>query len=163
MALAKNDITTDSRIDALIRPAYFTPETKRISDLFHEMRDKNYHMSVVVDEHGGTAGIVSLSRLTEEIVGPVGDELTAAEKEFESINENTFIIDGGMRVDEINTELGLELPEGDYETIAGFILHLLGRFPEPGQQLKYRNLRLLVTSMKGLKIDEVRITREIKT
>jgi putative hemolysin len=162
MALARDGITRDRPIDELIRPAYFSPETKRISDLFHEMRDKNYHMSVVVDEYGGTAGIVSLSRLTEEIVGPVGDELTAAEKEFESINENTFMIDGGMRVEEINIELGLELPEGDYETIAGFILHLLGRFPKPGQQLKYRNLRLEVTRMKGLKIEEVRITRELK-
>jgi putative hemolysin len=162
MALARDGISKDSTIDALIRPAYFTPETKPISDLFHEMRDKNYHMSVVVDEYGGTAGIVSLSRLTEEIVGPVGDELTAAEKEFESINENTFMIDGSMRVEEINAELNLELPEGDYETIAGFILHLLGRFPKAGQQIKYRNLRLEITNMKGLKIEEVRITRELK-
>jgi putative hemolysin len=69
MAFARNGITTESSIDDLIRPAYFAPETKRISDLFHEMRDKNYRMSVIIDEYGGTAGIVSLSRLMEEIVG----------------------------------------------------------------------------------------------
>ncbi|HEX79055.1 MAG TPA: HlyC/CorC family transporter, partial [Dehalococcoidia bacterium] len=81
MALAKGMATNDSPIDELIRPAYFTPETKRISDLSAEMKDKNYRMAIVVDEYGGTAGIVSLSRLMEEIVGPVGDEFAAAEKE----------------------------------------------------------------------------------
>jgi len=76
MALAKNATGTESTIDDLIRPAYFAPETKRIGELFTEMQDKNYRMAVVVDEYGGTAGIVSLSRLVEEIIGPVGDEFT---------------------------------------------------------------------------------------
>ena len=160
MAFAKDGISREAPIDELIRPAYFAPETKRISELFHEMRDKNYRMSVIIDEYGGTAGVVSLSRLMEEIVGPVGDEYAVAEKEFEPINENTFQIDGGMRINEINEELHLNLPEGDYETIAGFVLNLLGRFPKKGQQLKYGNLKLVVTKMKGLKIEEVLITRE---
>ena len=77
MGLARGNINNDSLIDELIRPAYFTPETKRINELFAEMQNKNYRMAVVVDEYGGTAGIVSLSRLVEEIVGPVGDELAA--------------------------------------------------------------------------------------
>jgi putative hemolysin len=72
MAIARDNISRDNPVDDLVRPAYFAPETKRISDLFHEMRDKNFHMSVVIDEYGGTAGIVSLSRLMEEIFGPVG-------------------------------------------------------------------------------------------
>ena len=127
MAQAKKAITDDSPIDELIRPAYFTPETKPIGELFAEMRDENYRMAIVVDEYGGTAGIVSLSRLMEEIVGPVGDELAEAEKEFEPIDEYTFQVDGGMRIEEANEELGLQLPEGDYETVAGFVLHLLGR------------------------------------
>jgi len=160
MAMARDNISKDSHIDDMVRPAYFAPETKRISDLFHEMRDKNYHMSIVVDEYGGTAGIVSLSRLMEEIFGPVGDELAAAEKEFELINEHTFQVDGGMRIDEANSEIGLGLPEGDYETVAGFILHLMGRIPKQGQQLKYRDLKMVITKMKGLKIEEVLITRE---
>ncbi|GAI14092.1 unnamed protein product, partial [marine sediment metagenome] len=110
MAVAKGAINNESTIDDLIRPAYFTPETKRISELFAEMRDKNYRMAVVVDEYGGTAGVVSLSRLVEEIIGPVGDELAEAEKEYETINEYTFQVDGGMRIEEANEELGLELP-----------------------------------------------------
>jgi putative hemolysin len=162
MAQAKGAITNDSPIDELIRPAYFTPETKRISELFTEMRDKNYRMSIVVDEYGGTAGIVSLSRLMEEIVGPVGDELAAAEKDYEPINEYTFQIDGSMRIEEANEELGLGLPEGDYETVAGFVLHLLGRIPKQGKQLKYKGLKMVITKMKGHKIEEILLTKEKK-
>ena len=160
MAQAKGSIDNESPIDDLIRPAYFTPETKRISELFTEMRDKNYRMAVVVDEFGGTAGIVSLSRLVEEIVGPVGDELAEAEKEYEAINEYTFQIDGGMRIEEVNEEMGLELPEGDYETVAGFVLHLLGHIPRQGEQLRYKGLKLVITKMRGLKIEEILLTKE---
>jgi putative hemolysin len=162
MATAKGTVSNESTIDDLIRPAYFTPETKRISELFTEMRDKNYRMCVVVDEYGGTAGVVSLSRLMEEIVGPVGDELAAAEKEYEVVDEYTFQIDGGMRIEEANEELGLKLPEGDYETVAGFVLGLLGRIPKQGQQLRYRDLKIVITKMRGLKIEEVLVTKERK-
>jgi len=160
MALAKGTINNHSAIDELVRPAYFTPETKPISELFIEMRDKNYRMTVVVDEYGGTAGIVSLSRLVEEIVGPVGDELATAEKEYEAINEYTFQIDGGMRIEEANEEMGLELPEGDYETVAGFALHLLGHIPNQGEQLRYKGLKLVITRMRGVKIEEILLTKE---
>ena len=160
MALAKNTIDDQIAIDDLIRPAYFTPETKRINELFAEMQDKNYRMAVVVDEYGGTAGIVSLSRLLEEIVGPVGDELAAVEKEYEVISEHTFQIDGSMRVEEVNEEMDLELPEGDYETIAGFVLHLLGHIPRQGEQLRYKGLKLVITKMRGLKIEEILLTKE---
>jgi putative hemolysin len=160
MAQAKRTITEEDVIDDLIRPAYFTPETKRISELFTEMQDKNRRMAVVVDEFGGTAGIVSLSRLVEEIVGPVGDELAAVEKEYEAINEYTFQIDGGMRIEEANEEMGLKLPEGDYETVAGFVLHLLGRIPKTGEQLRYKGLKLVITKMRGLKIEEILLTKE---
>jgi len=160
MAVAKGAINNESPIDDLIRPAYFTPETKRISELFAEMRDKNYRMAVVVDEYGGTAGVVSLSRLVEEIVGPVGDEFAEAEKEYETINEYTFQVDGGMRIEEANEELGLELPEGEYETVAGFVLDLLGDIPKPGQKLKYKDLKLVITEMRGVKIEKILLTKE---
>ena len=160
MAQAKGTINDESIIDDLVRPAYFAPESKLISDLFVEMRDKNCHLTVVVDEFGGTAGIVTLTQLVEEIVGPVGDELTAVEKEYEVINEYTFQIDGGMRIEEANEEMGLELPEGDYETVAGFILHLLRRIPIQGEQLGYKGLKLVITKMKGMKIEEVLVTKE---
>lgn len=160
MAQAKGTLNDQSPIDDLVRPAYFTPETKLIGQLFVEMRDKNYRMAVVVDEFGGTAGIVSLSRLVEEIVGRVGDELAAVEKEYEVINEYTFQIDGSMRIEEANEEMDLELPEGDYETVAGFILNLLGHIPKPNEQLRYKSLKLVITEMRGVKIEKILLTKE---
>ena len=160
MAQAKGTTNDQSIIDDLVRPAYFTPETKRINELFAEMRDKNYRMCVVVDEFGGTAGIVSLSRLVEEIVGPVGDELAAVEKEYEVINAYTFQIDGSMRIEEANEEMKLELPEGDYDTVAGFVLDLLGYIPKQGEQLRYKDLKLVITKMRGVKIEEILLTKE---
>ena len=160
MAQAKGSIEKESVIDELVRPAYFTPETKRINELFVEMRDRNYQMSVVVDEFGGTAGVASLNRLVEEIVGPVGDELGAVEDEYAVIDERTFQIDGGMRIEEANEEMGLGLPEGDYETVAGFILDLLGYIPKTGERLRYRDMNLTITEMRGVKIEEVQLTRE---
>jgi len=163
MGLAKGTIDTEGAIDDLIRPAYFTPETKRTGELFTEMQNQNYRMAVVVDEYGGTAGIVSLSRLVEEIIGPVGDEFAEADKDYEAINEYTFHVDGSMRIEEANEEMELELPEGeDYETVAGFILNLLGRIPKQGKQLRYKGLKIVITKMRGLKIEEVLIIKEKK-
>jgi len=160
MAQAKGVINNESTIDGLIRPAYFAPETKRVNELFFEMRDKNYRMCVVVDEYGGTAGIVSITRLVEEIVGEVGDELARVEKDFEVINEYTFQIDGSMRIEEANEEMGLGLPEGDYETVAGFVLHLLGHIPKLNEQLRYKGLKLVITEIRGRKIEKILVTKE---
>jgi putative hemolysin len=161
MAQAKGAFNDEDSIDDLIRPAYFTPETKRVSELFAEMRDKNFRITVVIDEFGGTAGIVSLSGLMEEIVGPVGDELAAIEKDYETINEYTFQIDGGMRVEEANDEMKLNIPEGDdYETVAGFVLDLLGHIPKQGEQLKYKNFKMVITEMRGMKIEKIRLIKE---
>ncbi len=161
MARARGTINNESTIDDLVRPPYFTPETKRINELFFEMRDNGYRMAVIVDEFGGTAGIVSLSRLVEEIVGEVGDELAGVEKDYEIINEHTFQIDGSMRIDEANEEMELDLPEGeDYETVAGFILTLLGHIPRRNEQLRYKDLKIVITEMKGQKIEKILLTRE---
>ena len=160
MAHAKGKINDESPIDELIRPAYFTPKNKLISKLFIEMRDNNQHMAVVVDEFGGTAGVVSINKLIEEIVGPVGDEMGGMDKDFEVINDYTFQVDGGMRVEDANEEMALSLPEGDYETVAGFILHLMQRIPKQGEQLRYKDLKLVITRMRGVKIEEVLVTRE---
>ena len=161
MALAKGTASEESTINDLIRPAYFAPETKHIDELFAEMRDENYRMCVVVDEYGGTAGVVSLSRLVEEIVGEVGDELAGVEKDYEIINEYTFQVDGSMRIAEANEEMDLDLPEGeDYETVAGFILSLLGHIPKRNEQLRYRGLKMVITEMRELKIEKILLTKE---
>jgi magnesium and cobalt exporter, CNNM family len=159
MAMAKGTVNGETLIGELIRPPFYTPETKHINELFNEMRDQGAQMAIVVDEYGGTAGIVSLGGLVAEIVGPVGDELGGVEKEYEIINENTFQIDAGMQIDEANEEMGLNLPEGDYETVAGFVLSLLGRIPRQNEKIKYQNMKLVVTSMRGVKIEEIVLTK----
>lgn len=160
MAEASNSLTKEEVIDSLVRPAYFVPETKRLGELLGEMRDNNYHMALIVDEFGGIAGIITMEQLVEEIVGSIGDELAGTGKEFITIDANTFEVEGGLRVEEANEELGIGLPTGDYETVAGFVLFHLGHIPRQGEQLKHKNLKLVVTEMRGMKIEKILITRE---
>jgi putative hemolysin len=160
MAQANKSLTTESPIDNLVRPVHFVPETKRLGELLAEMRDNNYHMVAVVDEYGGVAGIAALEQLTQEIMGVIGDELAGQEKDFVPIDARTCEVDGGVRVEEANEELNLDLPTGDYETVAGFILSHLGRIPKQGEHLKYKDLKITIAQMKGRKIEKIQITRE---
>jgi putative hemolysin len=160
MAQANQSLTLDSPIDELVRPVHFVPETKRLGELLAEMRDNNYHMVAVVDEYGGVAGIAALEQLTQEIMGVIGDELAVKEKDFVPIDAHTCEVDGGVRVEEANEELDLDLPTGDYETVAGFILSHLERIPKQGEHLKYKDLKITIAQMHGRKIEKIQITRE---
>ena len=151
--LDKKDVVT-----GLARPAFFAPETKMAGELLGEMQDQKTQVAIIVDEYGGTAGLVTMKQLLEEIVGQLGDEL-AIHKHIEAIDHSTFQVSGGMRIDRANEELGLGLPEGDYETVAGFILNVLGHIPREGEQLKYEDVTLTVTEMKGVKIEKVLIIK----
>jgi putative hemolysin len=160
MAQANQSLTLDSPIDELVRQVHFVPETKRLGELLAEMRDNNYHMVAVVDEYGGVAGIAALEQLTQEIMGVIGDELAVKEKDFVPIDAHTCEVDGGVRVEEANEELDLDLPTGDYETVAGFILSHLERIPKQGEHLKYKDLKITIAQMHGRKIEKIQITRE---
>ncbi|MGD0352716.1 MAG: hemolysin family protein [Dehalococcoidia bacterium] len=160
MAQAKNLLKPDSPIDELVRPVHFVPQTKRLGELLAEMRDNNYHMVAIVDEYGGVAGIAALEQLTQEIMGVIGDELAVKEKDFVAIDAHTCEVDGGVRVEEANEQLDLDLPTGDYETVAGFILSHLGRIPKQGENLKYKDLKITIAEMQGRKIEKIQITRE---
>jgi putative hemolysin len=160
LKLTDESDSRDSAIDDLVRPAYFVPENKRLGELLAEMKDGGYHAVIVVDEFGGIAGMVTLGQLTEEIVGDIHDELTGKEKDFIVTGDSTFQLDGGFRIEEANEELGLNLPGGDYETVAGFILSHLGQIPKQGEQFKYQNLKFVITEMRGMKIAKVIVTRE---
>jgi len=160
MAQAKGNLEQGSTIDGLVRAVDFVPETKRIAQLFGEMRSRGYNMVVVVDEFGVTSGIVTMEQLAGEIVGELGDELMGEAKDFTFIDEQRVQVDGSMRVEDANEELGLGLPEGDYDTIGGFILSLLGYIPKEGEQLRYSGLKLVITEMRGLKIEKVLLTKE---
>jgi putative hemolysin len=160
MAQAKNLLKPDDPIDELVRPVHFVPQTKRLGELLAEMRNNNYHMVAIVDEYGGVAGIAALEQLTQEIMGVIGDELAVKEIDFVSIDAHTCEVDGGVRVEEANEQLDLDLPTGDYETVAGFILSHLGRIPKQGENLKYKDLKITIAQMQGRKIEKIQITRE---
>ena len=160
MAQAEGTYDDIDTIDVLIKPAYFVPETKLIGELLVEMRDQNRQLCIVVDEYGGILGGVTIEQLVEGKVGAIGEEINAGEKKYEVLGGDTFQIDGGLNVDETNDIMDLGIPEGDYDTVAGFVLDLLGRIPKEGDYRKYKNLRIAITRMSGNKIEEVLITRE---
>ena len=135
------------------------PETKRIAELFEEMRKDGHQMAIIVDEYGGLAGLVTLKRLSEEVVGAHGEEGEAPEDEYESLDDNTFQVEAAMSIDEANEELELNLPDGDFDTLAGFVLDKLGHIPDEGEILEYEDLKIEVIEMRALKIETIKVTR----
>lgn len=158
-AMAAGEIGPADDITTLLRPAYFVPETKLVGQLFQELRQSGYQMVMVADEFGGVAGLATLKQMVEEIVGRVGEEGVQEEEEFQTIDANTYQVDGGMRVDEANEYLDLAIPEGEYETIAGFILSRLGHIPREGEHVHHGSAMLEVIEMRGVKIEQVKVTR----
>jgi putative hemolysin len=158
-ALAERQVTEASPIETLARPAYFVPETKLIGELFREMQERGTQMAIAVDEFGGTAGIVTLEQLIEEMVGQVWDEVRPAETEITTIDERTIQVDGELSVEEAREELGLDIPEGEYDTIAGYVLSLLGHIPQVGEFVTIDHSRVTVAEMRNLKIERLRVTR----
>jgi CBS domain containing-hemolysin-like protein len=157
--LHDSEFTLDQPITPLIRPAFFTPESKRIGDLLQELRDTHIRMAILIDEYGGMAGAVTMEDLIEEIVGELDDEIEHGTQELTTIDERTSVVDGQIRLEDVNEQLDLHLPEGDYETLAGFILEQLGRLPQPGDNLIYNGIRLTVLEMQGPRIKQIEITR----
>ena len=145
------------RLADVLRPSHFIPETKLVGQLFSELRESGQQMAIVIDQFGGVAGLVTLKRLLEVIVGPVGEEGEPAREEFAAIGDNAFDIDAGIGIQEANDELGLRLPDGNYQTLAGFILERLGHIPKEGERLYYQNLCLEVVEMRGVKIERVEV------
>jgi CBS domain containing-hemolysin-like protein len=160
VALHDGNVEFDQPIEPLIRPAFFTPESKRIGDLLQELRAKHIRMAILIDEYGGMAGVVTMEDLIEEIVGELDDELEHDEIELKTIDERTSVVEGQMRVEDVNEELALNIPPGDYETLAGFILARLGRLPSNGDTLTYNGIRLTVIEMQGPRIKQIEIKRQ---
>jgi putative hemolysin len=158
-ALAEGKLTEASAIQQTIRPATFVPETKMVSTLFWEMQRERQQIAVVVDEYGGVAGIVTAEMLLEEMVGTLVDELGQTEEEFSAIDEHTTRVDGGMSIYDVREELGLALPEGEYETVAGYVLEQLGHIPREGETVTLDGYRITVTELKGVKIESVTVTK----
>ena len=160
MRLLSAGADLDSVATVRVRPATFVPETKRVQYLFDEMRGKGDQLALIADEFGGVAGLVTLKRLVEDIVGRVGDEEQPAPEGFIELAEGMFDLDAGLSIAEANEGVGLGLPAGEYETVAGFMLEQLGKLPEVGGTLTYGDLQFVVTEMQGVRIARVRVTRE---
>lgn len=143
----------------IMRTPMYVPESKICGDLFKEMTEKRTQMAVVVDEYGGTAGIVTLEDIVEAIVGNIQDEYDDEDEEISKINETTFTIDGMTNLEEVAELTGTELPEGSYDTVAGFIIKELGLLPEEGKtyEVNYKNIKFTVLSVDERRIDKVRV------
>ena len=141
------------------RDAYFVPETKTLRALLHEFQNQKLHIAVVLDEYGGTAGIVTLEDILEELVGEITDEYEKSEPEpIRKINENTFELDARTYVDDLNDQFELNLPEDeDYDTIGGFVFSYLGYIPKTGETFDYENMKFAIVAAEARKIKRIRI------
>jgi CBS domain containing-hemolysin-like protein len=144
-----------------MREVYFVPESKPLRALLHEFQDQKLHLAVVLDEYGGTAGIVTLEDILEELVGPIADEYEKASQESSrKIDETTIEVDARMYVDDLNDEYSLSLPEDeDYDTVGGFVFSRLGYIPKAGEHFDYDNLKFTIASAEPRRVKRVRIQK----
>lgn len=149
------------KISRIMREATFIPESKRCGDLFNEMTEKHLQMVIVSDEYGSTAGIVTVEDLLESIVGNMQDEYDNEEEEIEQVSDNIFNFDGLTDIEEVNEVLGIQIPEGEYDTIGGFIMSELGRIPEADEKpvISANGFQFTVEEMEERRIEKVRAER----
>ena len=148
-------------VSKLMRKAYFVPESKKCGELFAEMTEKRIQLAIVSDEYGGFAGIVTIEDLLESIVGNMQDEYDDEEEEFEKLNDTTYTIDGVTDIEEVEEELGIKLPQGEYDTVAGMIMSILGRIPEENETptVEVAGCEFTVESINERRIERVKIVK----
>ena len=153
------EVKAKGTLKNIMREPYFIPETKSCGELFKEMSSRRIQMAVVVDEYGGTAGIVTLEDIVEAIMGNIQDEYDVEEEEISKIDENTFTVDGTIDIEEIDELIGKELPEGDYETLAGFIMDELQCIPKNGEmnEVVFENVKFTVLSVEDRRIEKIKV------
>ncbi len=144
---------------SLVREAHFVPETKRIAELMREMQAEKFHMAIVIDEYGGTAGLVTLEDLIEELVGEIVDEYDVEEPAIEPLANGEYRVNARMPVDEVNELLHAELPAGDWDTVGGLVFSLLGHVPIEGESVEANGHRLAAEKIQGRRIGRVRIAK----
>ena len=145
------------------RPPHFIPESKKINELLHEMQRDKVHMAIVVDEYGGTAGIVTIEDLLEEIVGEIQDEYDLEERSIERLDDHEAIFDARVSIHDVNETLGVSLADGEYDTVGGLVYDKLGKIPVVGDEIQVDGLTVTVLSTSGKRIRKVRIRVETPT
>ena len=158
LILAVRAARSTAPISSLMRPAMFVPETKKIAELMREMQAKKQHMAIVVDEYGGTAGLVTLEDLIEELVGEIFDEYDVEAPPIERLPNGDIRVSGRLSLDEANEDLDLELPTGDWDTVAGLLFTQLGHVPAEGESIEVEGHILTADVIDGRRIERVRIT-----
>jgi putative hemolysin len=149
------------QVAELTRPALFLPGTKHVLDALSEMRRDSFHLAIVVDEYGGTAGIVTLEDLVEEVIGDIRDEYDSARSDVIRLRGGGLDLSGLVNLEDAAEVIGVALPQGPYETLAGFLIAQLGRLPELGDVVEWAGLRLTVHSMDGRRISRVRVEQAV--
>ncbi len=150
-----------ARVRNVMRPIDFVPETKRVSDLLRDMQASKSHMAVVVDEYGGTAGLVTIEDLLEELVGEIIDEYDEAELLLEETRDGGWKVDGRLPVSELSDAIEVELPEEEWDTVGGLVLGLAGRVPNEGEKFEVGGVVLTVVRLQGRRISEVVVERRV--
>jgi CBS domain containing-hemolysin-like protein len=151
--------TRPAGLQEIIRPAHFVPESKKVHEMLAEMREKHLSIAIVVDEYGGTAGLVTIEDLLEEIVGEIRDEFDIQEQEVQLLTATDAIVDGRVSIDDLSEIFGVEIQKNDFDSIGGFIVNELGRMPSVGDQVRVDGISLRVLSVSGRRIKKVRVTR----
>lgn len=151
----------DVRLNAgeIIKQAYFISETQKIVDLLRKFQTEKIHMAIVTDEFGSVRGLITLEDILEEIVGEITDEYDKEERHIKVVNDSTLLCEAHIDLEEIEEHFGIELPEGDYESVGGLIIHALGRVPEPGVSIQVEGLTLTVESSTNRRINTVKIIK----
>jgi CBS domain containing-hemolysin-like protein len=145
------------QLEQLLRPAHIVPETKDLAALLTEFRRTNQHMAVVVDEYGELEGIVTLEDLVEEIVGEIEDEFDLPDESIERLEDGRVRVHGTFPIDDFNEQFGVSLPIEDYHTLGGFVFGMLGRAPEPGDEVEHDGIRFTVLTVEGSRIERLEI------
>ena len=144
-------------IRTALREAVFVPEQKRVAELLREMQTKQFHMAIVIDEYGGTSGLVTLEDLLEEIVGDIADEYDVEEPSVERLPDGALRVPGGTSIDDVSDELGIELPDTEWDTVGGLVFNLLGHVPEEGECVRFQGLEFRTERVQGRRIVSVQI------
>jgi CBS domain containing-hemolysin-like protein len=150
---------TEMPLQDLVREAHFVPESKRCAELLREMQKEKFHIAMVVDEHGSVSGLVTLEDLLEELVGEITDEYDREEPLLEPVGEDSYRVDGRMPIDELNELLQVDLPDDEWDTIAGLVLGLFGRIPKQGEEIQFNGLVFRAERVLGRRIAKVLVTR----
>ena len=154
-------VAPEMTVQTIMRPALFVPEGKKCSELFSEMTENHTQIAIIADEYGGTEGIVTMEDLVEAIVGNIQDEYDNEEEEISQLSENAFTVEGTTDIDEVSDLAGVEFPEGDYDTIAGFMVARLGRIPKSGEhpKVEFGNISLSVEQVEDQRISKILLVK----